>query len=98
MRIALAADHSGPVIQYVIADGVRKPGHEPVILGAEPNNTQDDYPIFAQLVGVALAAGKAACALLVCGSGAGVTVAADKLPRVRATLGHDIFYGAPDVV
>ena len=89
MRIALAADHAGAVIRDAIADVIRKAGHEPVILGAELNNPQDDYPVFAQLVGDALAAGKASRAVLVCGSGAGVTVAANKLPGVRATLGHD---------
>ncbi|MEM9681991.1 MAG: bifunctional transaldolase/phosoglucose isomerase [Pseudomonadota bacterium] len=91
MRIALAADHAGSVIREAIAAVIRDAGHEPVILGANLNNPQDDYPVFAQLVGDALAAGKASRAVLVCGSGAGVTVAANKLPGVRAALGHDIY-------
>ncbi len=91
MRVAIAADHAGAVIRDEVAEVVASAGHEPVVLGAELNNPNDDYPVFAKLVGDALAAGQAARGILICGSGAGVTVAANKLPGVRATLGHDIY-------
>ncbi|MEO1227082.1 MAG: RpiB/LacA/LacB family sugar-phosphate isomerase, partial [Pseudomonadota bacterium] len=91
MRVAIAADHAGAVIRDEVAEVVASAGHEPIVLGAELNNPNDDYPVFAKLVGDALAAGQAARGILICGSGAGVTVAANKLPGVRATLGHDIY-------
>lgn len=91
MQVALAADHAGCVIRDAMAEVIRTAGHEPIVLGAELNNPEDDYPVFAKLVGDALAAGRASRAVLICGSGAGVTVAANKLPGVRATLGHDIY-------
>ena len=82
MRVAIAADHAGAVIRDEVAEVVASAGHEPVVLGAELNNPNDDYPVFAKLVGDALAAGHAARGILICGSGAGVTVAANKLPGV----------------
>ena len=63
-----------------IAEVIRDAGHEAIVLGAELNRPDDDYPIFAKLVGDAIAAGRAERAVLICGSGAGVTVAANKLP------------------
>lgn len=91
MLIALAADHAGSVIRDEIAAVISTAGHEPLVLGADLNNPADDYPVFAKLVGDALGAGRVSRAILICGSGAGVTVAANKLPGVRATLGHDIY-------
>ena len=62
-----------------------------MVLGAELNRADDDYPTFAKLVGDAIAAGRAERAVLICGSGAGVTVAANKLPGVRASIAHDTY-------
>jgi len=91
MRIAIAADHAGASLRDDIVDVVREAGHEPLVLGADLNRPDDDYPTFAKLVGQAIVAGHAERALLICGSGAGVTVAANKIPGVRATLAHDIY-------
>ena len=68
MRVALAADHAGSVIRDIIAEVISAAGHEPIVLGAELNNPQDDYPVFAKLVGDALAAGRASRGVLICGS------------------------------
>jgi transaldolase/glucose-6-phosphate isomerase len=91
LKIAVAADHAGAGIRDDIAEVIRDAGHEAIVLGAELNRPDDDYPIFAKLIGEAIAAGRAERAVLICGSGAGVTVAANKLPGVRACVAHDIY-------
>ena len=93
LRIAVAADHGGLPLRDELADTIRQAGHEVIVLGAEQNNPRDDYPVFAKLVGDAIAAGHADRAVLICGSGAGVTVAANKLPGVRAALAPDTYTG-----
>jgi len=91
VRIAVAADHAGAIIRDDVAEVIRNAGHQAIVLGAEINHADDDYPIFARLVGEAIAAGRADRAVLICGSGAGITVAANRLPGVRAALAHDIY-------
>jgi transaldolase / glucose-6-phosphate isomerase len=91
LRIAVAADHAGAVIRDDLAEVIRNAGHQAIVLGAEINRPDDDYPVFAKLVGDAIAAGRADRAVLICGSGAGVTVAANKLPGVRASLAPDVY-------
>jgi transaldolase len=91
LKIAVAADHAGAGIREDLAKVIRDAGHDAIVLGAELNRPDDDYPIFATLVGDAIAAGRAERAVLICGSGAGVTVAANKLPGVRACVAHDIY-------
>ena len=91
MRIAIAADHTGMAIRDDIAEVIRSAGHDAIVLGKEINGPDDDYPRFAKLVGDAIAGGRADRGILICGSGAGVTVAANKLPGVRAALAHDIY-------
>ena len=88
MRIAIAADHAGLPLRPVVADAVTAAGHEPVLLGPDDGNPVD-YPVVARVVADALASGRAERGILVCGSGAGVTVAANKLPGVRAAYGAD---------
>jgi transaldolase / glucose-6-phosphate isomerase len=91
LRVAVAADHAGASIRNDIAEVIRNAGHQVMVLGAELNRPDDDYPIFAKLIGDAIAAGRAERAVLICGSGAGVTVAANKLPGVRASVAHDTY-------
>jgi ribose 5-phosphate isomerase B len=83
MRIACAYDHAGVPLREAIEQALRAEGHEVVEAGA-----WQDYPYAAAAVGRALAAG-AERAVLVCGSGAGVSVAASQLPGVRAATIHD---------
>jgi len=86
VRIAVAFDHAGVPFVDVVGEAIREAGHEPVDLG-----TCDDYPDAAFLAGRAIDAGEAERAVLVCGSGAGVAVAASKLPGIRACVGHDTY-------
>lgn len=89
MRIALAVDHAGFTLKQLVSSRVVASGHEVVDLGAHSINDDDDYPDFAAAVGDALRAGQAERGLLLCGSGVGACVAANKFPGVRASVCHD---------
>lgn len=90
MKIAIASDHAGFPLKEEVRDYVRKLGHEVEDLGAY-NTDPSDYPDFAVLVGKALMAGKVERGILICGSGVGVCVAANKMPGVRAGMCHDTY-------
>jgi RpiB/LacA/LacB family sugar-phosphate isomerase len=96
LKVAVAPDHAGASIRKDIVAVIRNAGHQAIVLGAELNRPDDDYPTFAKLVGDAIAAGRAERAVLICGSGAGVTVAANKLPGVRACVAHDVYSAHQD--
>jgi transaldolase len=91
VRIAVAADHGGVPLRDDVIEAIRDCGHQALVLGAEFNRPDDDYPTFARLIGEAIAAGRAERGVLICGSGAGVTVAVNKLPGVRACVAHDTY-------
>jgi ribose 5-phosphate isomerase B len=90
MRVAVAADHAGFELKHHVISAVRAMGHEPVDLGTF-DTAPVDYPDEAELVGLELRSGRAERGLLVCGSGVGAVVAANKLPGVRAGLCHDTY-------
>ena len=88
MKIALAGDHAGyPLKQYLFTE-LSKDGHEIVDLGAY-DTAPSDYPDFAEKIGDAVTAGIVERGILVCGSGIGACVAANKIKGVRAGLAHD---------
>lgn len=90
MRVALGADHAGFEMKKILAEHVKALGHEVVDLGAtsaEPS----DYPDFAEAVGRAVLERRADRGVLVCGSGVGASVAANKLAGIRAGLCHDTY-------
>ena len=89
MRVAVGIDHAGVALRDVVMQSVRDAGHELLDLGEH-----DDYPDSALDVGRAIAAGDAERGILVCGSGAGVAVAANKLPGIRASVSHDHYTAA----
>jgi ribose 5-phosphate isomerase B len=89
MKVAVGFDHAGVPFHDVVVDAVRAEGHEPVDVG-----TQDDYPDAARDVSRAVHAGDCDRGIVVCGSGAGVAVAACKLPGIRAAVGHDTYTAA----
>jgi ribose 5-phosphate isomerase B len=89
VRIAVAVDHAGVPLREIVTEALRAAGHEPVDLGEH-----DDYPDVALAVGRAVTGGDVARGVLVCGSGAGVSVAACKLPGVRAATCHDHYTAA----
>lgn len=84
MRIACAFDHAGVPLRETVVTALQSAGHEPQDLG-----TADDYPDVALAVGRAVIGGEAERGVIVCGSGAGVSVAACKIPGIRATVAHD---------
>lgn len=90
MKIAIASDHAGFPLKEEVRDYVRKLGHDVEDLGAY-NTEPSDYPDFALLVGKALMAGTVERGILICGSGVGVCVAANKMPGVRAGMCHDTY-------
>lgn len=96
MKVAVAADHGGyPLKETVISTLVRS-GHEPVDFGTDSLDSVD-YPDFAEKAGLALAAGEADRAILLCGSGVGVCIAANKIPGVYACVCHDTYTAAQGV-
>jgi ribose 5-phosphate isomerase B len=90
MRIAVAADHAGFVLKGTVAEELRRTGHEVLDLGAH-SAEPSDYPDFAHAVARAILDGRAERAVLVCGSGAGACVAANKFRGIRAATCHDAF-------
>lgn len=92
MKIALAGDHAGFALkQYLIAE-LTKDGHDIIDLGAH-DETASDYPDFARKIGKAVAAKEVERGILVCGSGVGACIAANKIKGIRAGLAHDTYSG-----
>ena len=90
MKIALGSDHAGFPLKQAIGEELRHAGHDVMDVGAH-DTTPSDYPDFAQAVGEALQHGKAERGILVCGSGIGACIAANKLKGVRAALIADTY-------
>ena len=90
MKIAIASDHAGFPLKEEVRDYVHRLGHQVQDLGAY-NTDPSDYPDFALRVGKALMTGEAERGILICGSGVGVCVAANKMPGVRAGICHDTY-------
>ena len=90
MRIALGADHAGFELKECIKNHLGQLGHDVVDLGTHSTEPVD-YPDFAEAVGLAIRDAKADRGILVCGSGVGASVAANKVRGVRAGLCHDYY-------
>ena len=90
MRIAIAADHAGFPCKAPLIRALEQDGHQILDLGTSSTEPVD-YPDYARAVGAAIREGRAELGILVCGSGAGVSIAANKLHGVRAALCHDLF-------
>jgi ribose 5-phosphate isomerase B len=88
MRIAMSADHRGTTAAKLLADKLRRDGHEVQPVGESASNVVD-YPEPAYAVGKAIAEGKADMGLLICGTGIGMSIAANKVKGVRAAVVHD---------
>jgi ribose 5-phosphate isomerase B len=91
MRVALGTDHAGIPIRKTVIAIIEREGHELIDKGASHLDPDDDYPIYAAAVGRAVQAGEADRGILICGSGVGAGIAANKLAGVRAALCHDTF-------
>jgi len=90
MRIAIGSDHAGYKLKTAVGKFLKDNGHRVTDLGAH-SERPSDYPDYARKVAFAVASGKAERGVVVCGSGVGASVAANKVPGVRAALCHDVF-------
>jgi len=91
MKLAIAADHAGYQLKQELYRELKTLGHEVLDLGTRDPSRPSDYPDFAQAVGSAILAGDAERGVIVCGSGVGVCIAANKMPGVRAGVCHDTY-------
>ena len=90
MRLAFASDHAGFTLKQALLEWLKNSEHQLIDLGT--HDTQPvDYPDYAEALGLKLLAGGADRGVLVCGSGVGASVAANKLPGIRAGLCHDTY-------
>jgi ribose 5-phosphate isomerase B len=90
MRIAIASDHAGFPLKAELAPELARLGHELLDLGTCSTDPVD-YPDYAEAIGAALCEGRADRGVLICGSGVGASVAANKHPGIRAGLCHDSY-------
>jgi RpiB/LacA/LacB family sugar-phosphate isomerase len=91
MKIAVGSDHAGVPLNETVIEELKRLGHEVVDCGTHDAAKPDDYPDYAEAVGQAVLDGRAERAVLICGSGVGASVAANKLPGIRAGLCHDCY-------
>jgi ribose 5-phosphate isomerase B len=90
MRIAVASDHGGFPLKPVVIDAARAAGHEVLDLGAYDAESSD-YPDFALKIGAAIHRGEVERGILICGSGVGACIAANKIQGVYASVCHDTY-------
>ncbi|MEP6568620.1 MAG: ribose 5-phosphate isomerase B [Acidobacteriota bacterium] len=93
MRIAIGADHGGYPLNERVLEELRAAGHELIDFGTHLGSRPDDYPDYALKVGQAVQNGEAEIGILICGSGVGASVAANKLHGIRAALCGDTYSG-----
>ena len=91
MKLVIASDHAGFPLKEEVRAHLASAGHEVIDLGAYQIDPLDDYPDFAERVGEAIKRGDAPRGILICGSGVGVCVAANKIPGIRAGMCHDTY-------
>lgn len=90
MIVAVASDHAGFSMKEDLVEFVRNLGHQVLDMGTDSPDPVD-YPEYAEAVGLAISGGEAERGVLICGSGVGVSVAANKIPGIRAGLCHDTY-------
>lgn len=91
MIIAIGTDHGGFSLKARVLRAVVQHGHEPLDCGAMTLQPEDDYPDYAERVAHAVTGGQAERGILICGSGVGISVAANKFAGVRAAICHDTY-------
>ena len=91
MRIAVGADHGGFPLNERVMEELRAAGHEIEDFGTHDGSRADDYPDYALSVGQSVQSGRADIGILICGSGVGASVAANKLRGIRAALCGDTY-------
>ncbi|MEE9365594.1 MAG: ribose 5-phosphate isomerase B [Dehalococcoidales bacterium] len=91
MRVAIGADHGGFPLKAELTPWLREKGYEVLDMGAETFIPTDDYPDYALAVAEAVVSGKAQRGIIICGSGIGACIVANKIPGVRACPCHDTY-------
>ena len=91
MRIVIGADHAGYEMKEALRVELVGEGHEVIDVGSHDPSQPDDYPDFAAALGRTIQGGRAERGVLICGSGVGASVAANKLQGIRAGLCHDTY-------
>ena len=91
MKVAIGADHAGFEMKEDLVGFLKGLGHQVRDLGTDRPDVPADYPVFAEAVGQAVLRGEAERGIVVCGSGVGASVAANKLVGIRAALCHDTY-------
>ncbi len=97
MRIVVGFDHAGFPLKQIVLDAVRMAGHEPIDVGTHSADPVD-YPDSSEKVGRAVQNGEAERGILVCGSGVGACIAANKMKGVYASICHDTYSAAQGVL
>jgi len=90
MKIGLGSDHAGCGMKARLIGHLKAAGHEVTDFGTDDPGRSVDYPVYAALVGRSVASGSQDLGVLVCGTGIGMSIAANKVPGIRAALVHDI--------
>ncbi len=91
MRIAVGTDHAGFSLKQTVMDALTELGHEALDMGVNTDDVSVDFPDYAARVGRAIQNGNAERGILLCGSGVGVCIAANKMRGIRAAITHDTY-------
>jgi ribose 5-phosphate isomerase B len=97
MKVAVGFDHRGVRLRKTVLTALADQGLDVVDLGVETDEKRVDYPDLARSVGMAIRSGRAQRGVLVCGSGVGASIAASKIPGIRAAICHDSYSAAQGV-
>lgn len=89
MKIAIGNDHAATELKWIIKDYVESLGHEVINFGTDTNDSCD-YPMYGRAVAEAIIRGEAECGILICGTGVGISIAANKVKGIRAAVCSDV--------
>ena len=96
MKVAVGFDHAGFLLKQTVLQAIREAGHEPIDMGTN-SAAPVDFPDYSEKVGRAIQSGEAKRGILVCGSGVGACIAANKMKGVYASICHDTYSAAQGV-
>lgn len=91
MKIAIGSDHGGFRLKTIISQHLKEKGYEVVDCGTQNDIDSVDYPVYARLVSDVVVSKKVDLGIAICGTGIGVSIAANKVTGIRAALCHDVF-------
>lgn len=91
MRVAVGSDHAGVPLNEAVIDELRRLGHEVVDCGTHDPSLPDDYPDYSEAVARLITGGRCERGVVICGSGVGAAVAANKVAGIRACMCHDTY-------